>query len=75
MESVKAEDKVAMWYIILTARILNAQCWKVQEIPETKKWIFKLLHLIELDKMMRKLKEENEEAFLTSWKKIRIWEN
>lgn len=35
MESVKVEAKTAIWYMILAARTLYVQYWKVQKILET----------------------------------------
>lgn len=31
MESIRTEDRSAMWYMILAARILYAQYWKLQK--------------------------------------------
>lgn len=59
----------------LAARILYAQCWKLQKIPEIEEWILKFEHLLEIDKITRKLKEENDEDFLRNWNKVNLENN
>lgn len=56
-------DRTALWYTIVVARLLYAQCWKQEKIPEIGDWVQKMIHLVEMDKMTKKIKDQDSESF------------
>lgn len=71
MERMRASDRTLIWYMITAARLLYAQNWKLQRIPEVEEWIFKLIQMAEMDKLTKKWKDMDETLFLQEWKKFK----
>lgn len=69
MEKIKVDDRAALWYLLITARIKFAKYWRQERIPKIEEWQQSIIQLIEMDKLTRKLREEESERHKRNWKK------
>lgn len=61
--------------MIVAARVVYAKYWKQKQIPKISEWDRKLLFYAEMDKITRKLREQNEIGFKEDWKKLKVYLN
>lgn len=71
MEMTNSRDRVLLWYMITAARLIFAQHWKQEKIPETWHWIQKMMPMIEMDKLTRKSREQGADGFYEDWNKFK----
>lgn len=60
--------------MLLVARILFAKYWKQSKIPKVSEWIEKLF-CADMDKITKKLREQNDENFQKEWSKLKNYIN
>lgn len=65
MKLIKEEDRTLTWYMLIAARIVLAKYWKLKKFPKTSEWLEKLVFLAEMDKITKKLRNQNDEKFQT----------
>lgn len=56
---------------MIAARTLYVQYWRKEKIPTKEEWIVKLYHLLELDKLMKKLNDEDSNKYKKHWRKFK----
>lgn len=56
LESIDQENRVSLWYLLSAARIQYASFWKQKKIPKLENWITSLVNIIEMDKIIKKLR-------------------
>lgn len=56
-----------LFYMLSAARIIYAQNWKSKIIPSKEEWTYKLLDMMEMDKLSRGLKNEKHNIFKEDW--------
>lgn len=73
MEAIDQEDRVSLWYLLVAARIQYAKLWKRKIIPKKEDWTLSLLHIIEMDKLTKKLRMQDQKEFEECWYKVTLY--
>lgn len=71
LREIDKEDRTLTWYSIVAARLTYAKYWKTEKIPKTSEWMEKLMYLAEMDKITKKLREQNDEKYKNDWIKLK----
>uniref|UniRef100_A0A670II65 Reverse transcriptase domain-containing protein n=1 Tax=Podarcis muralis TaxID=64176 RepID=A0A670II65_PODMU len=69
-KEIKKEDRTIFLYATTAARIMLAQYWKVETIPNIKDWQIRMVNYAELDKLTGKIRDQDEQKFLKNWSKF-----
>lgn len=64
MESIDKKDRVSLRYLITAARIQYARFWKQTNLPKLENWIISWMNIVEMDKIARKLRMQNQQEFM-----------
>lgn len=75
MRQIDETDRTLVWYMLLAARTRYAKYWKLKKIPKMSKWLEKLLFFAEMEKITKKLREQNDEKFQKDWIKFKKYIN
>lgn len=73
LEDIDKRDRVSIWYLITAARIQYAKLWKQKEVPKLEDQILSWMNIIEMDKISRKLKLQNQKGFEKCWAKVKLY--
>lgn len=70
LQQIDKADRMIIWYMIVAACVVYAKYWKQTRISSTTEWLNKLLFYAEMDKLTRKLREQNEVEYKEDWQKL-----
>lgn len=72
-KEIKKEDKTLFLYATTAARIMLAQNWKLEVIPNISDWQVKMINYAELDRISGRLRDQDEQKFHDNWKKYLMY--
>lgn len=70
LELFPKEDTLIIWYAMAAARIVYAQLWRGKDVPSLEQWIFKLFHLMNMDRLIKYLNDQNPDNYRLEWQKF-----
>lgn len=62
LESIP-QTRPSLWYLLTADRLQYADLWRQREIPTMRNWKQSVIQIFEMDKLTRKLREQDSEQF------------
>lgn len=69
-KEIKNEDKKIFLYATTAARIMLAQNWKIETIPNISDWQVKMINYAELDRLTGRIRDQDDQKFQKNWSKF-----
>lgn len=72
-EEIEPENRVPLWYLTMAARVQYAKYWKQKQLPTVENRVVSLLNIIEMDKIVKRLRAQTQQEFENNWCKVKSY--
>lgn len=66
LENIDSKDRTALWY-------LHCKTVETKYKPKKEDWIVSFSQIIEMDKLTRRLRQQDQQEFLNCWNKVKLY--